>query len=436
MKRQGLLASVLSVLSTVGGAMAQPAPTTLPPGVVTPPPAATTTQEIITAPAEGWSAPLEGAANTPRIWVTPEYLLWWIRSGPVSTPLVTTTTNPAANNSAGVNAAAGLGQAGTVILFGDKAIDYGSFSGGRLTVGGWLNEGATIGMMGRGFLLQQESRRDVFSSGPSGSPVIGIPIFDVSGLFGGGENAIVVSSGGVPGALPTAGYQEVVTRSQLWGAECNGMFNLLRSNTFVVNGLAGFRYLDLREDLTLTSLSYSLLAPTDPFFTGITSSVDTFRTRNQFYGGQVGLDSTAWMGNAFVNVQGRFAAGSTHQLLIVNGASAIQFPTTAATFPGGTLALPSNSGRFTHNAFTVVPEVECNIGYALTQNVRAFVGYNFLYSSNVIRPANQIDRNVDVRTVPTLPTYIPGFFSPSPAHVFHQTDFWAQGINFGVNLAF
>lgn len=432
MKRRGLLASVLSVLSTVGGAFGQTAPTTLPHGVAMPAPVPAT--QVISAPAEGWSAPLDGSVSTPQFWVTSEYLLWWIRSGPVSTPLVTTTTNPSATNSAGFNAAGGLGQPGTIILYGDKAIDYGSFSGGRLTVGSWFDESATFGMQGRGFLLQQESRRDVFSSGPGGSPVIGIPIFDVSGIVGGGENAIVVSTGGVPGANPTAGYQQVDTRSQLWGAECNGMINLVRSSSLVVNGLVGFRYLDLKEDLTLTSVSYSLLAPTDPAFTGISTSIDTFRTRNQFYGGQVGLDGTAWMGNFFLNTAGRFAMGSTNQVLIVNGASSIQFPTTATTFSGGTLALPSNSGRFAHYAFTVVPEIECNIGYAISQNLRGFVGYNFLYSSNVIRPANQIDRHVDIQTVPTI--FPPGAISNAPAHLTHQTDFWAQGINFGLSLAF
>ena len=33
------------------------------------------------------------------------------------------------------------------------------------------------------------------------------------------------------------------------------------------------------------------------------------------------------------------------------------------------------------------------------------MGYNFLYWSSVIRPGDQVNRQVDLRTVPTLPFY-------------------------------
>ena len=36
------------------------------------------------------------------------------------------------------------------------------------------------------------------------------------------------------------------------------------------------------------------------------------------------------------------------------------------------------------------------LGYQLTETVRLYAGYNFLYWTNVARPGAQIDRNLDV----------------------------------------
>lgn len=459
MTRHGLLLSVAALLAAVEGAMGQAVvsppttgqavvspPTTLPPTVGAPvgTPVGTPQGPItISGPAEGWSQPLEeGMASSPRLWVTTEYLLWWIRSAPVSTPLVSTSTNLGSTNSAGLNNSGGVGVPGTVILFGDKNIDYPSFSGGRLSVGGFLNDSGTLGIMGRGFLLQQQSVRSIFSSDPNGAPLIGNPIFDVANAFGGGANSLAVSTAGVPGAPLTGGSETVVSRSQLWGMEANGVINLYRTNSFMVNGLVGFRYLDLREDLTLTAMTNDLSDPSSAGFFGTLTSIDTFRTRNQFYGGQLGLDATAWMSSFFFNVAGRFAMGTSHQVLDINGVTIQTAPTFSNSLPGGTYALPSNIGRFRHEAFAVVPELEGKVGYSVMQNLQLFVGYNFLYCSNVIRPANQIDGHVDVRQVPSLPpvsaggVFIPGFVGFAPTHLMRQSDFWAQGINFGVNLSF
>ena len=94
--------------------------------------------------------------------------------------------------------------------------------------------------------------------------------------------------------------------------------------------------------------------------------------------------------------------------------------------------MASNSGRFTRDAFAVVPEAQVQLGYQLTGQLRAFVGYNFLYVSEVVRPGDQIDRVVDIRQVPLL-TPTPALVASSrPAVPFHMTDYWAQGVTFGM----
>ena len=50
-------------------------------------------------------------------------------------------------------------------------------------------------------------------------------------------------------------------------------------------------------------------------------------------------------------------------------------------FNGGTLALPSNSGRFARDQFAVLPEATVLLGVLLPRNTRLVVGYNLIYLS-------------------------------------------------------
>ena len=76
-----------------------------------------------------------------------------------------------------------------------------------------------------------------------------------------------------------------------------------------------------------------------------------------------------------------------------------------------------------------------NVGYDVTPHLRAFVGYNFLYVSSVVRPGDQVDRIIDPSRLP-VPAALAGNLPPAntgrPLVPFKATDFWAQGINFGL----
>ena len=98
------------------------------------------------------------------------------------------------------------------------------------------------------------------------------------------------------------------------------------------------------------------------------------------------------------------------------------------SFKTGLLAQSTNSGRFTRDMFSVVPEIGVNVGYQITDNLTAYVGYNFLYWTNVARPGDQIDRTINISQLsggnlagPARPVFTP-----------RATDFWAQGVNFGL----
>ena len=201
-------------------------------------------------------------------------------------------------------------------------------------------------------------------------------------------------------------------------------------------GFAGYRFLNLKEELSVTEnilvvgTSPRVQLP-DPVGTVITVR-DSFETENWFNGGQIGLTYERRRGDWSFDVRGSVAFGVTHQELKIDGVQTRTRPgQLPATFRGGLLAAGPNLGTFTRDQFSVVPEFTFNVGYWLRPNLRAYVGYNFLYWPNVIRPGDQIDRVVDLTFVPNAPAVPPsGQLRPQP--LFSQSDLWVTGVQFGV----
>ena len=121
------------------------------------------------------------------------------------------------------------------------------------------------------------------------------------------------------------------------------------------------------------------------------------------------------------------------QELNVSGAfAAVNY--TPASGAQGIFAQPANSGRRSSNAFAVAPEFQVKLGYDLNQSIRVTVGYDFLYLGNVIRPGNQIDRNL-----PKGQIFAQGgsaISSTYPARLFRTTDFYAHGLSAAVSFRF
>ena len=105
----------------------------------------------------------------------------------------------------------------------------------------------------------------------------------------------------------------------------------------------------------------------------------------------------------------KVAVGATHQQAFIEGSStaaqAIN-PITAVTAtnlttPGGVFAQINNSGNFSQNQFTVVPEIGLNLKYAVRPWLHLQFGYSAVYWSNVARPGAQIDPVLNTKLVPT-----------------------------------
>jgi hypothetical protein len=363
--------------------------------------------------------------------------MWWIKDAPLPHALVTT-GDPFSDNPGA------LGHGG-VPRYGDEA-DFGTFSGVRATVGAWLDSDQSIGLEGSGFILPRRTKNFRVNSDANGNPVLTFRYLDppVNGVAAEDAFQASVPPGNPFGVGPFAGGVAVDSSSRLWGAEANLVAGLSSSGNLRLQALAGFRYLDLDENLDLlfrrTALDGAMVSFEGALFgAGNTvTSADTFHTRTQFYGGQIGVRGEYTFGKAFVGFTGKVALGDSHEVVQITGSSAL-FPVNGSpvTVNGGQFAGPSNIGRSTQDEFAVVPEVELKVGYGITDNLRAFVGYDFLYWSRVVRPGNQVDLIVDTRRDPVDPGFdptLPKTTFPKPA--FNHSDFWAQGVTFGLELRY
>jgi hypothetical protein len=59
-----------------------------------------------------------------------------------------------------------------------------------------------------------------------------------------------------------------------------------------------------------------------------------------------------------------------------------------------------------------------------------------LYLSSVFRPGDQIDLRVDSRQLPVNGGTTNGSPNPLPAVLYRATDFWAQGVNVGLEFRY
>jgi hypothetical protein len=327
-----------------------------------------------------------------------------------------------------------LGQPGTTVLFGGSDVDNQVRSGGRFTAGLWLNDGQTVGLEGNYLFLGSRSVPfDRTSSGGPGSGIIARPFFDV---MNGAPDAQLVAFPGIAG-----GDIHVSSSSRLQGAELNLLSNQSNNGSgYSVSLLAGFRYLQLDEGLGIAeSCHVNADLPTGrPLFGGSTIAIaDQFDTHNYFYGGQVGARVESYWGRFFVNVLGKVALGDTQEIVDIHGSTAITSPAgTTVGYPVGFLALASNSGRFTRDEFAVVPEIGIDVGWQITTHLRASVGYTFLYWSSVARPGDQVDEGLSGTQLPTDTRFNPGSGPARPTVLLRSTDFWAQGINFGMEFRY
>jgi hypothetical protein len=437
--KKTVFGSLVALLSSVGMAIAQTAerpetpinPVVCPYGIPGYAPGVVPADAHLPGGLNGGSAcPGCSGGGCPQdfLWLEAEYLAWWVKNGPVATPLATS------GNSADLVPGA-LGQANTSVLLGDH-IDYHGFSGGRWSAGFWASHDHVLGFEASGFLLETRAERLTVHSDLVGRPLIAQPFFnDLTQA----EDARIITQ---PGLF--AGGVALDSTSHLWGVEGNARSCVRQDGSMGLDVLAGFRYAELDERLSIGALSTSL-AQTSMFlfdnvpFQGagnVFASFDEFSTKNRFYGGQIGAQAYYLWGGAFVSALGKVALGDNHEFVGISGFSSASGHGALLALPSGLFAVSSNRGITQHDQFAVIPELRLRLGYQFNHFVSAYVGYTFLYWSDVVRPGDQIDRVVNPTLIATSPLFGQAIGESRPAARAESSDFWAQGLEIGIAVSY
>lgn len=161
----------------------------------------------------------------------------------------------------------------------------------------------------------------------NGNPILGIPVYN-SVPYQIGTTTIMLGEDSLPFSLPDdpnrfrdgagviVGEIVIANHLQLAGADATGVVRIFRADSWQVAGLIGFRYLDLSESFDLKSD----MRGTSDTFEGMSGVVtETFRTRNQFFGGSLGLRTRYAPDCLAFDITGRVALGVNHEVQRVWG---------------------------------------------------------------------------------------------------------------------
>ncbi|HUT91730.1 MAG TPA: BBP7 family outer membrane beta-barrel protein [Thermoguttaceae bacterium] len=396
-----------------------------------------------------WSCPtdcISGCACDPgsRFWVRGEYLMWWTKGMSVP-PLVTTSPQGTLDDDAGV-----IGRPDTRILFGDERLFDELRWGTRLRIGTWTGCCRDYGVEGEYFALGDETGR--FRRQSDGLPILARPFFNVLPNVRDQDSELIAYPDVIAGTVTADTLTELESvglrvrinwrrMGSFCGNACGGGSACGCGDAYGCEGgcqqacgcgarldfLVGYRYMHLDEDLVIREDLQSLnpIAPTEFDIT------DAFDTENDFHGAEIGLlleyERCRWS----LEVLAKIALGNSHQVARINGDTTITTYGVPDGYPGGILAQRTNIGEYGDDQFAVVPEVGITLGYQLTCRLRATFGYSFIYWSDVARPGEQIDTRLNPNLFP--PEQVPFSGALRPRFVFRDTDFWAQGLNFGVD---
>jgi hypothetical protein len=350
-------------------------------------------------------APLYG----PRFWASAEYLLWWVT--PMNTPeLIQSVPTAAAGNGTGTLP----GGAANRVFPSTRQLEFGAFSGVRGTVGYAFDR---FGVEASGFYLGRQTQSASLSS--DGTPFAvgrsyvsagnGQPIVLFASLAGQYTGGVVASAD-----------------SRLWGFDANARLPFYNFLTNYTHLLGGFRYLNLEEHLNVASRS------TFPDGTSLDIR-DAVRTRNQFYGGQVGVNGRiGGMDRGLgLDLTGKMALGGVHQQVDLAGTNAFLTPGAPADVQaGGLYARGANLGSFSRDKFAAVFSADANLTYNFSPNAQVFFGYSITWISSVQRPGEAIDEVINDSQLRFIANPTPSLAN-RPAFTFRANDFWAQGMNFG-----
>lgn len=358
------------VVSQAGGQMAEPAPPPVPaaPSPFAPLPGLSTEEYV-------WgSSPLaRPGTGRPWVWGSAELLLG-NTSGVNVAPVVTTGIPFSAGGGGAM-----LGGLGTSPVFGGKKMLDNWRTGLKTEVGAWFDPGHIWGASARFYSLYSTS--DQFEAIGDGWTIINLPqritVVTVGGTIY--QFPIYVSSPAlVPGDEPVTGAAATTAQTTFTGGDLNLRRLILSNEQFRVELFAGYRQMHLGDELGAAFISRR--GPAAGFLT--IEGEDSIRTRNNFYGTQVGgLGSIAL---------GRFTVQGTSSVALGVNASDLDYSRTRIARTDSVAIIAERrieGGRV--NYFSVAAEGGVRVGFRIAEHAKLTVGYTGIYWSNVRRAQEQ-----------------------------------------------
>jgi hypothetical protein len=466
--KSGWVTATAAVFVIVGWAAAQapvapgPAPQ-LPPGLPDPyltpaaPPGVTAAEPGAAtgyAPSGGLAADCPDSWPPPyRVWGSADFLVWKLRNAHLP-PLATQAVGVVLVNTQTLVTAAGVmpiavPESVSIVSIptfaGGNSLNVGEQFGGRFTAGVWLDPQEYFGIEATGFFITPRSAGFGFNNSTTSAAdqfVLNFP--STTTFVSTGPAAPPTPFLTVPNVVPGRSTTNVAGTSsaQLWGAELNA--RCASPSLGAVSGLIGFRYLDFRENLQDRDSTHLILSPApggnvsglppDLSF----AAVDSIRAHNDFYGGQIGLDLDMYLGRFMADISGKSALGVMHQTVNVFGASVSNGTGTmldGVVVPGGLLSSAVDNGSHSRNRIAFVQEINVKLGYQILPSLRAYVGYDFLYLSSVVRPGNQVGiSGTSIQATVASTTQL--ITINEPAFRYSASDMTINGINFGAEFRY
>lgn len=150
---------------------------------------------------------------------------------------------------------------------------------------------------------------------------------------------------------------------------------------------------------------------------------DQFRTVNQFNGATLGLSRILYSPRWSLGSMFKLGMGDLQRDVTISG---FQKVGNAQPTTNGLLARSPANGVYSTNTFVFSPEVNVTLGYRLTRNIEATLGYNYLGLPKVARAGQQIDTVSDLDSAnPTRPRFI-----------LQESNFSLHSLNYGLQYRY
>jgi hypothetical protein len=383
------------------------------PAFAEPPPPAPpgTTTAAPCPPADALAAVVTDYAGPsgPRVWATGDYMVMWYT--PMRTPPLIEAVPSAFVGSLAPEVV-------TTVFPEHNRVNFGAFNGLRGFIGaGFNNFGVEVG----GFVLERlQETGSLFTSGT--------PYAVAQGYLSAGSGLPTSLFASLPGQY--SGGAVAIADSRLWGVEGNLRWSWYALFSSANDLIVGFRYLDLQESIAVESPSF--------FPDGDVITVrDSIRTRNAFYGGQVGFNGRfgGFERGLGLDVSTRGAVGGVAQRADLVGSNTFIVAGVEDTEPGGLYARGANAGTFTRTKIAYLHDLDVKLTYNFTSWFQVSFGYSLIYLSSVMRPGGAIDPVINDSDIRFVAQPTPSNLN-RPAFDWRAEELVVQGMTFGARFQY